>query len=679
MTDRIVLTDGAAEPLGVAFLDAGVNIAVASRNASAVWLCLFDERGEKETARLPLTREGDVWSGYTSELKAGMRYGLRADGPYDHAAGHLFDPEKLLVDPYATALDRPFVLSAALSAPRAAAVDTAALVPKAIIGTPRTYRTASPRRPSFIYEVAVRAFTKLHPDVPMSLRGTVAALAHPRVLAHFVRLGVDTVELMPLAAWIDERHLVPLGLSNAWGYNPVTLMAPDPRIAPGGFDEIGATVAALHGAGIGVILDAVFNHTGESDLLGPTLSLRGLDNATYYRRAPDGSLINDTGTGNTLATDDPIVVQLVTDAMRRWAATGIDGFRLDLAAVLGREADGFQASAPMFQAIAGDPMLSKLTMIAEPWDLGPDGYQLGRFPPSWREWNDRYRDDVRRFWRGDADTLGTLATRIAGSADVFDGRGPSASINFVAAHDGFTLADLVANETKHNEANGESNRDGSNANFSWNNGLEGPTSDPALVAARKRDVRALIATLFLSRGTPMLTAGDEFGRSQGGNNNAYAQDNVVTWLDWRHADEALTAFTAGLIELRRLHPTLSADVFLTGRGEPLPDVLWLKPGGGLMNDGDWNDGHRAIGLALTSGDDRTAVWINGSDKEATGWLPRQRRWARWDIAANSAAPSATRPALAGDLTLPPRSVLLFVETLRWAGLARKLLGFRHWQ
>ena len=678
MTEKISLTDGAAEPLGVNPVDVGVNIAVASRNASAVWLCLFDERGEKETARLPLTRAGDVWTGYSPELTSGARYGFRADGPNDHAAGHMFDPEKLLVDPYAIALDRPFTLAPALSAPRAAAVDTAALVPKAIIGTPRTFRNAAPRKPTFIYEVAVKAFTKLHPDVPLHLRGTVAALAEPRVLAYLAKLGVDTVELMPLAAWIDERHLTPLGLSNAWGYNPVTLMAPDPRLAPGGFDEIGATVSALHGAGIGVILDAVFNHTGESDLLGPTLSLRGLDNATYYRRAPDGSLINDTGTGNTLATDDPIVVQLVTDAMRRWAATGIDGFRLDLAAVLGREPSGFQASAPVFQAIADDPMLSKLTMIAEPWDLGPGGYQLGRFPPSWREWNDRYRDDVRRFWRGEAETLGTLATRLAGSADFFDGRGPSASINFIAAHDGFTLADLVANEAKHNEGNGEANRDGSNANFSWNDGVEGATGDAAIVAARKRDVRALLATLFLSRGTPMLTAGDEFGRTQGGNNNAYAQDNAVTWLDWRHADTELAAFAARLIELRRSHPSLSVDDFLTGRGEPLPDVMWLKAGGGLMGDADWNDGRRAIGLALASGNDRTAIWINGSDSAVTGWLPRERRWMRWNIAASSAAPSSPRAALSGDLALPARSVTLFIETARWGGLARKLLGFRHW-
>ncbi len=678
MTDRIAITDGSPEPLGVTVADIGVNVAVVSRNASAVWFCLFDERGEKETARLPLTRDGDVWCGFIEKLPAGTRYGLRADGPHDPAAGHLFDPDKLLVDPYTAALDRPFVLSPELSAPRSSSVDTAALVPKGIIAGPPPVHRAIRRAPGILYEVSVRAFTKQHPDVPTEMRGTVAALAHPRVLAHFARLGIDTVELMPLAAWIDERHLSPLGLHNAWGYNPVTFMAPDPRLAPGGMAEIATTVAALHAAGIGVILDAVFNHTGESDLGGPTLSLRGLDNALYYRRDGEGRLINDTGTGNTIAADEPHVVRLITDAMRRWAETGIDGFRLDLASTLGRTAEGFEPQAPVLAAIAADPQLSRLAMIAEPWDLGPGGYQLGRFPRGWREWNDRYRDDVRRFWRGDDDTLGALATRIAGSADFFDGRAPSASINFIAAHDGFTLTDLVAYSEKHNADNGEDNRDGGNANFSWNDGAEGATPDPAIAAARQRDVRALLATLFVSRGTPMLTAGDEFGRSQGGNNNAYPQDNAITWLDWTHADRDLQAFTARLIELRKAHPSLSADAFLTGRGEPLRDVVWLKAGGGEMGDDDWGDGRRVLGIAFTAGDDRTVVWINGGEREITVPLPPKRERRQWKLEANSADPAAIGPASETGVNLPPRSVLVFAEGAEPPGLARKLLGFRHW-
>ncbi|HVZ12868.1 MAG TPA: glycogen debranching protein GlgX [Bauldia sp.] len=679
MTDRIAITDGSPEPLGVTLADVGVNVAVVSRNASAVWLCLFDGRGEKETARLPLRRDGDVWCGLVTGLAPGARYGLRADGPHDPAAGHLFDPEKLLVDPYAIALDRPFALTPELSAPRSSAVDTAPFVPKGILGGPPPAHRAMRRKPGIIYEVSVRAFTRQHPDVPTEMRGTVAALAHPRVLAHFARLGVDTVELMPLAAWIDERHLLPLALHNAWGYNPITFMAPDPRLAPGGMAEIASTVATLHAAGITVILDGVFNHTGESDLAGPTLSLRGLDNALYYRREPDGRLVNDTGTGNTIAADEPHVVRLISDAMRQWAATGIDGFRLDLAATLGRTAEGFEPQAPVIAAIAADPQLSRLTMIAEPWDVGPGGYQLGHFPHNWREWNDRYRDDVRRFWRGDPDTLGTLATRIAGSADIFDGRAPSASVNFIAAHDGFALADLVAYGEKHNADNGEDNRDGGNANFSWNDGVEGITSDRAIVAARKGDVRALLATLFVSRGTPMLTAGDEFGRTQGGNNNAYAQDNAITWLDWAHGDRDLIAFTARLIELRKAHPSLSADAFLTGRGEPLRDVVWLKAGGGEMDGEDWNDGRRVLGIALAAGDDRTVVWINGSDERTTVPLLPARPRKRWRLEINSADPAAAGGAASETgVNLPPRSVLVFAEVAEPPGLARKLLGFRHW-
>jgi glycogen operon protein len=611
-----------------------------------------------------------VWCGFVAGVSPGQRYGLRADGPDDPAAGHRFDPAKLLVDPYAVALDRPFVLHPELSAPRAAGIDTAAFVPKGIVGRRSPSLAPVSHTPGVIYEIGVRAFTKNHPAVPVKLRGTVAGLATPAVIDHLTTLGVDTVELMPIVAWIDERHLQPLGLANAWGYNPIAFMAPDPRIAPGGVEEIRAAVAALHAAGIGVILDGVFNHTGESDALGPTLSLRGLDNALYYRHDDAGELVNDTGTGNTLATDRPAVVRLVTDAMRTWAGMGIDGFRLDLASVLGRTTEGFQRDAPLFAAIDADPVLGRLTMIAEPWDMGPGGYQLGNFPPGWREWNDRFRDDVRRFWRGDGDALGTLATRLAGSADIFAARQPSASVNFLAAHDGFSLADLVSYETKHNEANGEHNRDGGHANFSWNNGVEGPTIDVAVNAARQNDLRVLLATLFMARGTPMLTAGDELGRTQGGNNNAYAQDNGTTWLDWEAADWELASFAGKLIAFRKQHRSLSADVFLTGRKSPrspLPDAQWLGPGGGEMTADRWNSGSRAVGLTLYSpatpraAEDRTAIWINGETDSVKGWLPPAqagRTWRRDLDTSDPESPTAPAPL---SFTLPPRSVLVFSE------------------
>ncbi len=660
MAPRVTIASGSPEPLGVTVWDDGINIAVVSRNADTIWFCLFDETGDREVARLALpSRTGDVWSGFIAGVKPGARYGLRADGPYGPETEHRFDPSKLLLDPYAVAIDRPFALHEALSAPRFAEIDTAELMPKAIV-TAAAEPLFSPAKPGFIYEVGVKAFTRLHPGVPEKLRGTVAALSQPAVIDHLVTLGVDTVELMPIAAWIDERHLPPLGLTNAWGYNPVGFMVGDPRIMPGGIDEMRSTTAALRAAGVGVILDVVFNHAGESDVQGPTLSLRGLDNALYYRHLGDGTLANDAGTGNTLAADRPEVVRLMVDAMRHWAGMGIAGFRLDLASVLGRRDDGFTPDAPLFAAVEADPVLSQLTMIAEPWDVGLGGYQLGRFPGRWSEWNDRFRDDVRRFWRGDGGTLGTLATRLAGSADVFAPRRPSASINFVAAHDGFTLADLVAYEEKHNVANGENNRDGGNADFSWNNGAEGTSVDPAIAAARARDVRALLATLFVSRGLPMLTAGDEFGRTQGGNNNAYAQDNATTWLDWAGADLELAAFTARLAALRKMHPSLSADAFLTGGGAPLPDATWLAGEGGAMGPEKWNDGRRSVGLALFAAGDRTAIWINGGG-DAPGWLPEARAGRRWRLAVDTSDPAATPRPTDMRFTLPASSVLVFVE------------------
>ena len=565
-------------------------MAVVSRHGERVHFCLFDDKGGKETHRFALPRRlGDIHFGFIAGVTEGMRYGLRAEGPWEPAAGHRFDSTKLLIDPYSKQIDRPLMQCPELAE---RGRDTASLVPKCVITGPyEVVPPLPPFTPGLIYEIPVRAFSKLHPGVPAALRGTVAALAEPAIIAHLQSLAIDTVELMPLAAWIDERHLPPLGLSNAWGYNPVSFMAPDPRLAPGGLAEIRTAVGALHGRGIRVILDVVFNHTGESDEQGATLSLRGLDNALYYAHE-NGRLVNHTGCGNTLALDRAPVVQLVLDAMRPWAGCGIDGFRFDLATVMGRTAQGFSVEAPLLAAIESDPLLSKLTMIAEPWDVGEGGYRLGQFPPRWLEWNDRYRDDVRRFWRGDDFSAGALATRLAGSSDIFAPRPPSRSVNFLAAHDGFTLKDAVTYRAKDNAANGEDNRDGKSDEVTWPGG----------------DIRALLAMLFVSRGTPMLTAGDEFGRSQRGNNNAYAQDNEIGWLDWSKAGTGLIEFTASLARLRQAHPLLRDDRFLTGAGEP-PDAVWLGEGGQAM---DWHDPKaRLLGLVLAADGERIAIWING--------------------------------------------------------------------
>ncbi|HEX5004986.1 MAG TPA: hypothetical protein VFV65_06705, partial [Gemmatimonadales bacterium] len=467
----------------------------------------------------------------------------------------------------------------------------------------------------------------------------------PAILDHLTRLHVDAVELMPIAAWIDERHLGPLGLTNAWGYNPVTFMAPDPRLCPGGMPELAATVAALRAAGIGIILDVVFNHTGEGDAGGPTLSLRGLDAGAYFRHDPDGRLVNDTGTGNTLACDHPATRRLILDSLRHYVGhAGVDGFRFDLAPVLGRTAHGFDPQARLLQEIAADPWLRDRVLIAEPWDVGPGGYQLGNFPQPWLEWNDRYRDRVRRFWRGNPHMLGEFATALAGSSDVF-ARPATRTVNFIAAHDGFSLADLVAHDHRHNEANGEQNRDGHGENFSWNNGAEGASSDPAVLAARAQDARALLATLFASRGTIMLTAGDEFGRSQGGNNNAYAQDNPTTWLDWPGRDRALEAYCASLAALRRALPVLGDPRLLTGGTGPdgLADVAWLTALGQAKTPADWE---AATGAALAmvlgrSGGARLAVLCNRSHHAIAFCLPA-RDGHRWEGASGGRVSVAAR-------------------------------------
>jgi glycogen operon protein len=658
--------------LGAVVTEEGVTFTVASRTAKSIELCLFDELGDREVERFALEhRQDGLFSVSVPGLAAGARYGLRADGEYDPARGLWFDPAKLLVDPYALAVDRAYAYDPRLSARRGEGGDTAPLVPKAVVtalpeplpGLPPLFQPGG-----LIYELQVKAFTKRHPGIPEEKRGTIGALAHPLMVDYLTSLKISAVELMPVAAWIDERHLQPLGLRNGWGYNPVTFMALDPRLAPGGLAELRRTVAALRKAGIGVILDVVFNHTGEGDAGGPTLSLRGLDNPSYYLHAADdpGRLVNDTGTGNTLACDNPLVEALVLDTLRYFVRyAGVDGFRFDLAPVLGRDKTGYHRDAALLEAIIGDPLLKDRVLIAEPWDIGEGGYQLGNFPPPFLEWNDRYRDDLRRFWRGDGGLIGTVATRLSGSSDIFgsDGAKATRTVNFLAAHDGMTLFDLTAFEKKHNEANGEDNRDGNGENFSWNNGEEGRTDDPAIRAKRRNDVAALLATLFFSRGTIMLTAGDEFGRSQRGNNNAYAQDNELTWLDWRGADIGLFDYTCTLAALREKFAEIAGPAFLTGQSDEaggVPDAAWLTEDGHPLSEEEWNrPERRALAMVLAQEGARIAVLLNGHDHPRAFRLAA-REGCSWHVATAS-EPIPASDTVIGMMAVPERSVVLLVE------------------
>jgi len=661
---------GRLDTPGVSVVDGGINVAVHAATAEAVAICLFDA-DDREVDRLRLPgRTGPVLHGHIGGVSAGARYGLRAYGPWDPANGHRFNPSKLLLDPWATTIDRPLRLHPLLfdgDSPRPD--DTAALMPKGIVGAP----AASPvtDRPRFewdrqiIYELHVRGFSMTHPEIPPAIRGTYAALAHPASIRHLTRIGVTTVELMPSAAWVDERHLPPLNLSNYWGYNPIGFLAPDPRLAPGGWAEVRAAVDALHAAGLNVFLDVVLNHSGESDEHGPTLSLRGLDNAGYYRLSQDdpSRYANDAGCGNILAMDRPAPLRLGLDALRAWALYGgLDGFRLDLAATLGRRDSGFDRDAPFLQAVEQDPVLSGRVMIAEPWDIGAGGYQLGAFPARWGEWNDRYRDTMRRFWRGDGGVAGEFATRFAGSADVFaPARRPlSRGVNYITAHDGFTLADLVSYQTKHNAANGEDNRDGSGDNLSWNHGVEGPTDDPAILADRRGDVRALLATLLLSRGTPLLSMGDEAGRSQGGNNNAYAQDNAAAWFNWSGADAALIDFTAQAIAARRRLWPLFSGTPLQGTARdtaPLADVAWLRSDGQTPTEADWNqDTPGSVIAALFADEVRAVLVFHAAPVPAEIVPPAPRPGHRWHRLLDS-HPSQPDALFA----IAARSVSVFVE------------------
>jgi glycogen operon protein len=611
------LQSGRPWPLGATWDGLGINFAVFSAHATRLDLCLFDASGRHEIACYPLPEHTDeVWHGYLPDAAAGLLYGFRAHGPYEPQRGHRFNHHKLLLDPYARGLAGELVWSDVLygfrqHSPRADLSfdrrDSAQAMPKCVVtddsfnwGDDRAPRT--PWSDTVIYEAHVRGLTRLRMDLPAHERGTFAALAAPPMIEHLHRLGITAVELLPVHAFVHDRRLLQQGLRNYWGYNTLCYFAPEPSyLCSGSPNEMRVAIRRLHAAGIEVILDVVYNHTAEADELGPTLSFRGLDNASYYwLEADDPRLpVNDTGTGNTVNLSHPRVLQMVMDSLRYWVDSyHVDGFRFDLASTLGRERSGFDPGAGLFDALRQDPTLARVKLIAEPWDIGPGGYQLGAHPPGFAEWNDRFRDGVRRFWRGDRGQRAEIAARLAGSADMFDhhGRRAWSSVNYVACHDGFTLADLVSYREKHNEANGEANHDGSPENHAANWGVEGPTDDPAISETRDRVQRAMLATVFFSTGTPMLLAGDESRRSQGGNNNAYCQDNTISWLDWGAADRpenaALTDYVARLVRLRRDHPVLRWPNFLHGTSSPLPgvaDIAWFDDQGEGISPAAWND------------------------------------------------------------------------------------------
>jgi len=702
---------GRPYPLGATWDGAGVNFSIFSEHATGVELCLFDGHGgNEETVRIRLAEQTDqVWHVYLPEIRPGQRYGYRVHGPYDPANGHRFNPAKLLLDPYAKAIDRTVRWSDALfgySVGDAEADlsrddrDSAASLPKSVVvdaaftwGDDRPPRT--PWEDTIIYEVHVKGLTARHPDLPRDLRGTYAGLAAPPVIDYLRRLGATAVELLPVHQFVADKHLVERGLTNYWGYNSVGFLAPDVRYASGRglgqqVHEFKTMVRTLHAAGIEVILDVVYNHTGEGNHLGPTLCFRGIDNASYYRLVADDRrrYVDYTGCGNTLNLTHPRTLQLIMDSLRYWVLEmHVDGFRFDLASTLARELHDVDRLGSFFDVIHQDPVISQVKLIAEPWDLGEGGYQVGNFPVLWAEWNDQYRDTIRRFWRGDEGQVGALGYRLTGSSDLYGrgGRRPFASINFVVAHDGFTLLDLVSYDGKHNEANGEDNRDGSDNNLSWNCGVEGPTHDRAVGALRERQARNLLTTLLLSQGVPMLCGGDEIGRTQRGNNNAYCQDNELSWFDWRlnRAQRDLLAFTGELIALRRRHPVLHRRQFFHGRtihGSEVKDLTWFRPDGKEMTEEDWQNPHtRCLGLRLAGDaleevdargdrilDDTFLLLLNAHHEAMPFVLPAHRRGVRWAPVVDTGATGGhSRRRLArggGSYVLEGRSLALFRMT-----------------
>ena len=686
---------GRPSPAGATWTGHTTNFSVFSEHATAVDLCLFDDHDVEERIRMR-ERKAFHWHVELPEIGPGQRYGYRVHGEWNPAAGLRFNPAKLLIDPYAKAIDGRVDPHAGPTLPyRPGGADAdlhiddrddAGAIPKPVVvdttfdwegvGPPRT-----PLSRSVIYEAHVKGFTRLHPDVREDLRGTYAGLASDAAVAHLVELGVTAVELLPIHHIADEGFLADRALTNYWGYSTIGFFAPNAAYAATGsrgeqVREFKGMVKALHRAGIEVILDVVFNHTAEGNHLGPMLSMKGVDNLSYYRSMPDDPrhFLDWTGTGNSLNVVHPSVLRLVLDSLRYWVTEcHVDGFRFDLATVLGRETYDFDKGSGFFDAVHQDPVVSQVKLIAEPWDVGPGGYQVGDFPVLWAEWNGLYRDDVRDFWRGRSD-LGNLADRAAGSSDLFgdDGRRPYASINFVTAHDGFTLADIVAYEGKHNEANGEDNRDGTDDNRSWNCGTEGPTDDPDIVGLRARQQRNLLATLLLSQGVPMFVAGDEMGRTQHGNNNAWCQDNELSWLDWspEGVDRALLDFTRRLIRLRRDHPVFRRRAFLRGHtasANAVPDAWWFRSDGRRMTRAQWDDpDQRALGLFLSGDaiterqphgepvtDDSFLVLFNGWHEQVDFTLPAARLGRHWAIELTTAWPMTP----AGDWEVPARGLV----------------------
>jgi isoamylase len=694
---------GSPYPLGATFDGSGTNFALFSEVAERVQLCLFDE--DRAETRIEVTEvDAHVWHCYLPQVQPGQRYGYRVHGPHTPEHGQRCNPNKLLLDPYARATEgriqwHPSLFGYDLGYPDSRNDEDSA--PHVVLGVVTSpyfdwdgdRRLNIPYNESVIYEAHVKGMTKLHPDVPEELRGTYAGMAHPAVVDHLTKLGVTAVELMPVHQFVHDAVLLERGLRNYWGYNTLAFFAPHEEYASvhagGQVQEFRAMVKALHAAGIEVLLDVVYNHTAEGNHLGPTLSFRGIDNAAYYRLVDNDKrhYLDYTGTGNSLNAGHPHALQLVMDSLRYWVTEmHVDGFRFDLAATLAREFYDVDRLATFFELVQQDPVVSQVKLIAEPWDIGPGGYQVGNFPPQWSEWNGKYRDSVRDFWRGEGN-LGEVASRLAGSADLYEqsGRRPFASINFVTAHDGFTLRDLVSYNDKHNEANGEDNRDGESHNRSWNRGVEGPTDDVEVLTLRARAQRSFLATLLLSQGVPMLHYGDELGRSKQGNNNTYAQDNELTWIDWGQVDRPLVEFTSAVAKLRAGHPTFRRKRFFTGRavrrqegeGERLNDIVWLHPDGQPMEEGDWHDGgvtvlgmylngHGIAGLDATGNpivDDHFLLYLNGGHEAATVVLPSEEYGAAWDEVVDTAGEALEAEAHepGAKLELQPGGMLVLRE------------------
>ena len=624
LTNRI--REGSPYPRGASWDGKGTNFAIFSAHATKVELCIFGPGGDKEVERIALPEYTDqIWHGYLPEITPGTLYGFRVHGPHEPKSGHRFNPNKLLLDPYACAHFGDLKWNPAVFGHQMESADdltfdkrdSAPFMPKCAVvdanfdWTGSRGRKSAPWNDTIIYEMHVRGFTKRHPAVPQHLRGTYAGLGTRAVIDYIRALGVTTVELLPIHTFVDDNHLLEKGLNNYWGYNSIGFFAPDPRYASARADslrEFKEMVAQLHDGGLEVMLDVVYNHTAEGNELGPTLSFKGIDNASYYRliAGEPRYYVNDTGTGNTLNLSHPRVLQMVTDSLRYWVQqTNIDGFRFDLGTILAREPNGFDNQSGFLKACCQDPLLGTVKLIAEPWDCGPGGYQVGGFPPGWAEWNDKFRDTVRDFWRGEA-PASAMTERMCASGDIYNrqGRRPWASVNFVTAHDGLTLNDTASYNEKHNEANGEENKDGSSDNRSWNCGVEGPTDDAAIYELRERQIRNMLATLLLSQGTPMVLAGDEFGRTQKGNNNAYCQDNEISWLNWdiEEKGQSLIRFTKKLTGLRHKYPILRRDRFLNGQYVEelgVKDVTWINANGKEMEDEHWGDsGMRCFGMLL---------------------------------------------------------------------------------